>query len=181
MSAKKALPLHLFWSFFQFGFYTFGGGWSLIAQIQKKFVEEEKLLSEEEMLDVISIGRSLPGLLTGNTCYLFGYQVGGFACAIACVIGISLPPVIFLTVLTWFYERLRSQPLVESMLLGVRAAVAPIILSGTLRLRKAAFKLRSGYVFFALALAAYIFGLDCILIIAAAAVAGLLLYRKKEG
>ena len=35
MEKKWKKMLTLFWQFFQFGCFTFGGGWSIIAQMQK--------------------------------------------------------------------------------------------------------------------------------------------------
>lgn len=55
----------LFWQFFQFGCFTFGGGWSIIAQVQKLYVEKEKALTSQELLDITSVGRSLPGTMAG--------------------------------------------------------------------------------------------------------------------
>ena len=49
-SGGRALTLFLF--FFKVGFYTFGGGWSIVAQIQKEYVERQKWITEEELLDL---------------------------------------------------------------------------------------------------------------------------------
>ena len=76
----------LFWQFFKIGCYTFGGGWSIVAQMQKEYVEKRGWLTEEDLLDITSVGRSLPGLMIGNVSYLFGYHVAGFPGAVACVI-----------------------------------------------------------------------------------------------
>ena len=47
--------------FMKFGLFTFGGGWSIVAQMQKRYVEQQGLLTQEELLDLTSVGRSLPG------------------------------------------------------------------------------------------------------------------------
>ena len=47
---KKAL--RLFGQFFQFGCFTFGGGWSIVAQMQKLYVEKEKTITSQELLDI---------------------------------------------------------------------------------------------------------------------------------
>ena len=43
----RALTLFLF--FFKIGFYTFGGGWSIVAQIQKEYVERQQWITEEDL------------------------------------------------------------------------------------------------------------------------------------
>ena len=65
MKRGKAL-LALFWEFFQFGCFTFGGGWSIVAQMQRLYVEKRKTITGEELLDITSVGRSLPGTMIGN-------------------------------------------------------------------------------------------------------------------
>lgn len=102
---KKALKL--FGQFFQFGCFTFGGGWSIVAQMQKLYVEKEKTITSQELLDITSVGRSLPGTMIGNVAMLYGYRVGGVFCGIVCVVAmilalllhwkVSIPKVILLS------------------------------------------------------------------------------------
>ena len=61
---SRALELFLY--FFKIGFYTFGGGWSIVAQIQQEYVQKKGWITDEELLDITSVGRSLPGLMIGN-------------------------------------------------------------------------------------------------------------------
>ena len=93
---------------FQFGCFTFGGGWSIVAQMQKLYVEREKTITSQELLDITSVGRSLPGTMIGNVAFLYGYRVGGLACAAACVIAMVIPPMIVLSVITYFYTLFRE-------------------------------------------------------------------------
>ena len=95
---SRALELFLY--FFKIGFYTFGGGWSIVTQIQQEYVQKKGWITDEDLLDITSVGRSLPGLMIGNVSYLFGYHVAGFPGALACLLGISLPSLIVLTVVT---------------------------------------------------------------------------------
>ena len=109
---KKALIL--FWQFFQFGCFTFGGGWSIVAQMQKLYVEKEKTITSQELLDITSVGRSLPGTMIGNVAMLYGYRVGGVVCGITCVIAMIIPPMAVLSLITYFYTLFRENNLSES-------------------------------------------------------------------
>ena len=153
---SRALELFLY--FFKIGFYTFGGGWSIVAQIQQEYVQKKGWITDEDLLDITSVGRSLPGLMIGNVSYLFGYHVAGFPGALACLLGISLPSLIVLTVVTWCYTQVKDNLYVSRAMTGVRAAVAPVVASAALKLRKAALTDRAGYVFLFLAFALYLFG-----------------------
>ena len=57
-SRRKGRAPGLFWQFFKFGCYTFGGGWPIVAQMQKEYVQKRGWLTEEELLDITSVGRS---------------------------------------------------------------------------------------------------------------------------
>ena len=161
---KRCWPLLR--QFILFGCFTFGGGWSIVAQMKKTYVDQQHVLTDQDLLDLTSVGRSLPGLMIGNVSYLFGYHVAGFPGALACLLGISLPSLIVLTVVTWCYTQVKDNLYVSRAMTGVRAAVAPVVASAALKLRKAALTDRAGYVFLFLAFALYLFGgLSCILIV----------------
>ena len=178
---RKGRVPGLFWQFFKFGCYTFGGGWSIVAQMQKEYVQKRGWLTEEDLLDITSVGRSLPGLMIGSVSYLFGYHVAGFPGAIACVTGMCIPPLLILTVVTWFYTQVRDNPYVSRAIVGVRATVAPIIASAALGLRKAALTDRFGYVILLLGFVLYLFfGMNCITIVLLGGLLGFLLSVWRE-
>ena len=171
----------LFWQFFKIGCYTFGGGWSIVAQMQKEYVEKRGWLTEEELLDITSVGRSLPGLMIGNVSYLFGYHVAGFPGALACLLGIALPSLIILTLVTWFYTQVRDNVYVSRAMTGVRATVVPIIAAAALGLRKAALSEKAGYWFCVLAFLLYLlFDISCVLIVLLGGLFGFLLCTWRE-
>ena len=134
---KRALELFLY--FFRIGWFTFGGGFSIIAQLQKDYVDRKHVIDEETLLNQTSIGRSLPGLMVTNVCYLFGYSLGGVAAGLGAVAGIMLPPIIMLSIVTMCYTAFKENVYVARALTGIRSAVVPIIGFAALRLRKGAF------------------------------------------
>ena len=56
---SRALELFLY--FFKIGFYTFGGGWSIVAQIQQEYVQKKGWITDEDLLDITSVGRLSAG------------------------------------------------------------------------------------------------------------------------
>ena len=178
---RKGRVPGLFWQFFKVGCYTFGGGWPIVAQIQKVYVQKREWLTEEELLDITSVGRSLPGLMIGNVSYLFGYHAAGFPGALACVAGMCIPPLLILTVVTWCYAQVMDNVYVSRAMVGVRAAVAPIIASAALGLRKAALTDRFGYVVLLLGFVLYLFfGMNCITIVLLGGLLGFLWSTWRE-
>lgn len=169
----------LFWFFFRIGFFTFGGGWSIVAQIQKEFVAKRKWMTEEELLDTVSVGRSLPGLMIGNVSFMFGYQNGGMFCAIMSLVGISVPALLIMTVVTMCYTKIKDNLYVARAMTGIRAAVVPIIGSAGLRLRKGAYtdKLCYGISVIMFVCCAFL-NWNCAALIVASACVGLVLKRE---
>lgn len=119
--------LALFFDFLKLGLFTYGGGWSLIAQMQQKYVTDKKLLTSEELLDMVSMGKSIPGMMITNVAMLFGYRTAGLAGGIVCVIGMCLPPLVILMFISLFYTAFRENYWVNAAMMGMQAAVVPII------------------------------------------------------
>lgn len=69
---KKGLELFAF--FFKIGCFTFGGGWSILAQMEQEFVDKRKWLTKSELLDMVAVGRSVPGIMITNISMIFGYS-----------------------------------------------------------------------------------------------------------
>lgn len=136
----KNQALNIFFTFLKFGCFTFGGGWSIVAQIQKEYVENKHWITDEELLDFTSVGRSLPGLMIGNTSVLFGYHTAGVLGALAALVGISLPPIAIMYCVTLIYALVHDNLYIARAMMGVRAAVVPIILCAMLKLAKTALK-----------------------------------------
>ena len=130
----------LYMEFLKFGAFTFGGGWSIVAQMKELYVDREHIITNEELLDITSIGRSLPGTMIGNIAMFFGHRMAGFLGGVACMFGMITVPMIILLIITSFYTAFQSNIWVAAAMKGVRAAVAPVILSALMGMVKSAFK-----------------------------------------
>ena len=146
--------LKLYMQFLKFGAFTFGGGWSIVAQMKELYVNRDKVITDEELLDITSIGRSLPGTMIGNIAMFFGHRMAGFWGGVACMFGMITVPMIILIMITSFYTAFQSNVWVASAMRGVRTAVAPVILSALMGMIKSAFKFPPCY-----AIALAMFGL----------------------
>lgn len=174
----------LFWQFFKFGCFTFGGGWSIVAQMQQVYAREKRLLGEEEILDLAAVGKSVPGTMIGNVAMLFGYRMGGYLGGLACVLGMILPPFAVLAVVTVFYGAIRGNPWVAAAMTGIRAAVAPIIFSAVVGMFQGAFAYPPCFVIAAAALVLYLgLGVSGVWLMLGGAVCGLALceYYERRG
>ena len=137
---NQLTPIELFLFFFKIGCFTFGGGWSILAQMEEEFINKRAIITKEELLDMTSVGKSLPGIMITNISVIFGYRVCGIAGAIMATLGMSAPPIIILTLVTLLYNSIKDNRYVAAALKGIRSAVAPIIFSSVISMWKAAMK-----------------------------------------
>lgn len=130
----------LFWFFFKIGWFTFGGGWSILAQMEQEFVDKRKWITKQELLDLVAVGKSVPGIMITNISMLFGYSRCGWFGGICAVLGMTCPAVIILTIVAFAYDTLKDSTICYSVLRGIRSAVVPIMGSVVLSLGKDALR-----------------------------------------
>ena len=96
--------LSLFAAFFKIGLFTFGGGYAMVAVIERDLVEKKKWISSEEFSDVIAIAESTPGPLAINSATYIGYKVGGFLGSVFATLGVVLPSLAIIYVISLFFN-----------------------------------------------------------------------------
>lgn len=127
MENKKYIYRKLFTSTFSLSAFTFGGGYVIIPLMKKKFVDDLQWIEEDEMLNLIAIAQSSPGVIAVNTSILLGYRVAGILGALITILGTVLPPLITLSVISIFYTAFRDNIAVNAILKGMQAGVAAVI------------------------------------------------------
>ena len=86
---KKSVYWTLFRTCFLISCCTFGGGMVIISLLQKKFVEELKWISQDEVMDMVAIAQSCPGVMAVNTSIIIGYHMAGVLGALLTVKGMQ--------------------------------------------------------------------------------------------
>ena len=167
--------------FMKFGLFTFGGGWSIVAQMQKRYVEQQGLLTQEELLDLSSVGRSLPGTMIGNAAMMCGHRMAGIPGAFACLLGLVLPPITVMLVIANCYTAFRENYWIQAAMSGVRAAVLPIIILAAVNIAKSAFKPPPCYAVALVCLCLYLFfQVSCVYLVVLGALFGWLISEWNE-
>ena len=69
------LYLTLFKTFFKIGAFTLGGGYAMIPIIEEEVVNKHKWATREEMLDLIAVAQSCPGVFAINISTFIGYKL----------------------------------------------------------------------------------------------------------
>ena len=119
--------LKLFWSFFQIGLFSFGGGYAALPLIQDQVVTGHHWLTMKEFADVITISQMTPGPIAINSASFVGVKVGGVLGAMVATLGCVLPSLIIVLCLAYFYYRYRNLSTVQGVLNGLRPAVVAMI------------------------------------------------------
>lgn len=170
--------------FIRFGCFTFGGGLSIIAQMQQLYVDRKKDITTEELLDLTSVARSLPGAMIGNTAMLYGYRVGGILGGLTALFGMTVPSLLIMIGVSFCYRAFRDNYWVVAAMSGAQAAVVPIIISATLSMVKGSIKNAPCLAVVLLSAVLYFFfNVNTITLILFGIVAGLLMseyYERKE-
>ena len=117
----------IFTTMFYLSAFTFGGGYVIISLMQTKFVEELQWLDDEEMLNLAAIAQSSPGAVAVNAAILVGYRIAGLAGALVSIVGTILPPLIIISIISFFYVAFRTNVVVSAVLKGMQAGVAAVI------------------------------------------------------
>lgn len=126
--------LILFLTFFKIGLFTFGGGYAMVAIIEREFVERKKWLSAEEFTDVLAIAESTPGPISVNSATFIGYKRGGVLGSVFSTLGLILPSLIIIFCISLFFDRFIELIWVKYAFMGIRAAVVFLILSAGIKL-----------------------------------------------
>ena len=176
----------LFFSTLYISAFTFGGGFVIVTFMKRKFVDELHWIDEQEMLDMAALAQSSPGAIAVNAAILVGWNVEGLLGMVVAVTGTIIPPMVILSVISFFYAAFASNVYVALVLKGMQAGVAAVILDVVCGLGGNVLKTRS-VVYIALMVLAFVasffFDVNVILIILAAAVFGVaraLFQLKKE-
>lgn len=123
--------LRLFFIFFKIGAFTFGGGWAMIALIQKEVVDKHGWVTKEEFVDMLAVAQSLPGILAVNFSVAIGDRLRGFKGSLVAALGTILPSFIIILAIAMFLtpDTIKNNETLNSIFKGIRPAVVALIVA----------------------------------------------------
>lgn len=133
---KLKLALLLFWEMFKIGLFTFGGGYAMIAIIERTLVERKKWLEHNEFIDLIAIAESTPGPIAVNSATYIGYKKCGVLGSFFATLGVVLPSFIIIFIISLFYKDFVKIQAVNYAFKGIQACVVFLILTAGLKMLK---------------------------------------------
>ncbi len=178
--------LRLFLIFFKIGLFTFGGGYAMISVITHEVVEKKKYIDSEEFSDVVAIAESTPGPIAINSATYIGYRKAGVLGAISASIGVALPSLIIIYLISLFFAKVLEYPLVKRAFSGIQCGVSVLILSAGVKLLKNVKKNVASYVLMAASLLLLLLinftnvGISTIYFVIVGAILGIAIYYRPK-
>ena len=177
-NSKTPSLFALFWMFLKIGLFTIGGGLVMIPLISRKVVEEKKWITEEEMLDCIALGQSLPGVIAINSAAYVGYKKRGVKGGIMATLGVTVPSLVIIIALANVINAVNDNHFVQGAMVGIKACVVGLVICVAYDLGKKTLKNAFQW---ERAVAAFIcvaiFNVNAIIVIICAALAGIIYYN----
>ncbi|MCQ2430513.1 MAG: chromate transporter [Clostridia bacterium] len=132
--SKRRLCLDLFLNMMKIGAFTFGGGYSMIALLEREFVEKKKWIGDDEFTDLVAIAESTPGPIAVNAATYIGCKLAGVPGASLATLGVCLPSFVVIFIISLFFDRFLSLEYVGYAFKGIQACVTFLILSAGVRM-----------------------------------------------
>ena len=134
--AKKHNLWELFITYLKIGLFTFGGGYAMIALIEDEVSTKKKWISKEELADIITIAESTPGPIAINSATYIGYKNGGVGGAVVATLGICIPSLTIIYLISLFFDTFLSLTYVAYSFKGIQICVVYLIFSAGLKMLK---------------------------------------------
>ncbi|QDY69174.1 chromate efflux transporter [Qingshengfaniella alkalisoli] len=179
--SSTAPPLSdLFRSFLRIGLLSFGGPAAQISVMHRELVEDRGWLNEQQFLRALSLCMLLPGPEAMQLSTYCGWRLRGVPGGLIAGLLFVLPGAAVIAVLAVLYAELGSVPLVQSLFVGVKAAVIVIVLQALAKLSRKTLQSSDRWIIAVLALVGIaVLDLPFPLIILGAALYGAFLGRRQ--
>ena len=139
MDRKKISPrlfFELFWTFFQVGALTFGGGYAMLPILRREVVEKRGWCTDQELTDYYAVGQCTPGIIAVNTATFIGSRQAGIPGGILATYSVTLPSLIIILIIAAVLKNFAEYAVVKNAFAGIRVAVVVLVLNAVLKLLK---------------------------------------------
>ena len=136
MNKQKVSLWQLFWTFFKTGAFTFGGGLAMISILEEQLVAQKKWMTSQEMLDMIVIAESTPGVIAVNSATHVGYKLRGIVGALLATLGVVLPSFLLMIGLYFVVDAFQGNVWYNAFFSGIQCCVVALIANAFVKMSK---------------------------------------------
>lgn len=133
-----SLLINLFWTFFNIGIFTIGGGYAMIPLIEQEVVSNG-WISLPLMTDFIGISESTPGPFAVNIATFIGSTTSGLWGAVFSTLGVILPSFIIILIIARYFHHFKDNFYVKKTMLVLRPATLGLVASAVYLIFSASF------------------------------------------
>ena len=129
----------LFWSYVRITSLVLGGGYAIIAAAQEEFVRRRKWLTEDDVLEMITVTQTVPGILACNSAVYVGWKLGGLAGAVAALLGAIIPSLVIIIAIAAVMSKAQNfiqKPMVRGAFVGLISCIVGMVLATAIRMWK---------------------------------------------
>jgi chromate transporter len=121
--------------FLGLSFLSVGGTVSLLPELHRFLVDARGVMNHVQFANYVALAQAAPG---PNILYiaLFGYHIAGFIGAVACLLSMSMGPVVLILITARVDEKFRTHPWREIALRGLAPVSVGLLLAGMWTLTK---------------------------------------------
>ena len=182
LRSKEVRFREAFWFWVRLGFINFGGPAGQIAIMHRELVERKNWVSEGQFLRTLNFCMLLPGPEAQQVATYIGWRLHGTLGGIVAGSFFVIPSIFVLLLLSYLSVAYSDVPAITGLLYGVQPVVIAIVVEAVLRIGRRTLHHSALVAFAVLAFVAlYFLSIPFPLVVAAAALAGVLLRRPLPG
>jgi len=174
--------IELFLVFIVIGASIFGGGYAMIPVLQRELIKKRNWTSMDEVMDYFAIAQITPGIIAVNVATFVGFKRLGLAGGIIATIGLILPGVSLMIILSIFIKQFAEYEIVRNAFIGIRIAVCALIFDTLIKLQKGVIQnYKSVIILVCVFILSAVFSLSPVYLIIGSALAGFIFFRPPSG
>ena len=120
--------LQLFYEFFKTGLFAVGGGLATLPFLED-ISQRTGWFTSAQLADMLAISESTPGPIGVNMATYVGFETAGILGALCATVGLVMPSVILIILISKVLEKFRTNTYVEAAFYGLRPASVAMVAS----------------------------------------------------
>lgn len=108
----------------------------MIAILEEELVAKKKWITSQDMLDMLVIAESTPGVIAVNTATSVGFKTRGFFGALLATLGVVLPSFLIIFGLSFAIQAFQDNKWYKAAFTGIQACVAVLIINAFIKMSK---------------------------------------------
>ncbi|MCL2086459.1 MAG: chromate transporter [Oscillospiraceae bacterium] len=144
----------------------------MLPMLKRELVEKRQWVTNDEIIDFFTLGQCTPGVIAVNVATFVGVKNAKIKGAIAAALGMVFPPIVVITLLSFAMGELSQVEIIANALWGIRIAVCAMVTVTAVQIVKETVIDLPTLIIAIVGFSALIGGISPVIIIPAAAIAG---------